>query len=83
MNSGVSRRLRVGWFGWRSDIKTTWCGKWSYTSWRTRRGVRCTLLSWSREKIVAERVSVCTTQYQNRITYRRTYVHSLHIYWGY
>ncbi|MEU5039486.1 RHS repeat-associated core domain-containing protein [Streptomyces griseorubiginosus] len=119
------------WTGWRSDIKITWSGKWSYTSWRTKkyswmwdaladwtplaivgwkerwrwrtqRGVRCTLLSWSREKVLAEWVSVYTTQYQDRITYRktytnfrfsetsswwttyrRTYVYSSKIYWGY
>jgi RHS repeat-associated protein len=90
------------WTGWRSDIKITWSGRWSYTSWktkkyswmwdaladwtpaaivgwkerwrwRTQRGVRCTLLSWSREKVLAEWVSVYTTQYQDRITYRKTY----------
>ncbi|MEV8553836.1 DNRLRE domain-containing protein [Streptomyces glaucescens] len=119
------------WTGWRSDIKITWSGKWSYTSWRTKkyswmwdaladwtplaivgwkerwrwrtqRGVRCTLLSWSREKVLAEWVSVYTTQYQDRITYRKTYtnfrfsetsswwttyrrvyVYSSKIYWGY
>lgn len=90
------------WTGWRSDVKVTWSGKWSYTKWRTKkyswawdaladftalaivgwkerwrwrtqRGVRCTLLSWSREKVLAEWVSVYTTQYQDRITYRKTY----------
>ncbi|AIS01826.1 putative membrane protein [Streptomyces glaucescens] len=35
--------------------------------------MRCTLLSWSREKVLAEWVSVCTTQYRDRITYRKTY----------
>ncbi|WP_328825857.1 hypothetical protein OHT77_00475 [Streptomyces sp. NBC_00252] len=25
------------WTGWRSDNKITWSGKWSYTSWRTKK----------------------------------------------
>lgn len=37
---------------------------------RTQRGVRCTLLSSRSEKVLAEWVSVYTTQYQDRITYR-------------
>ncbi|MFE1734460.1 RHS repeat-associated core domain-containing protein [Streptomyces bacillaris] len=89
------------WTGWRSDIKITWSGGWSYSKWRnkkyswwwdaiadwtplaivgwkerwrsrTQRGVRCTLLSWRSEKVLAEWVSVYTTQYQDRITYRKT-----------
>nr|WP_241193068.1 RHS repeat-associated core domain-containing protein [Streptomyces sp. ADI98-10] len=77
------------WTGWRSDIKITWSGGWSYSKWcnkkyswwwdaiadrtplaivgwkerwrwRTQRGVRCTLLSWRSEKVLAEWVSVYT-----------------------
>ncbi|WP_241192983.1 hypothetical protein [Streptomyces sp. ADI98-10] len=89
------------WTGWRSDIKITWSGGWSYSKWRnkkyswwwdamadwtplaivgwkerwrgrTQRGVRCTLLSWRSEKVLTEWVSVYTTQYQDKITYRKT-----------
>ncbi|MFE2528566.1 DNRLRE domain-containing protein [Streptomyces sp. NPDC059382] len=44
-----------------------WKERWR---WRTQRGVRCSLLSWSREKVLAEWVSVYTTEYQDAITYR-------------
>ncbi|MFD4718241.1 RHS repeat-associated core domain-containing protein [Streptomyces sp. NPDC058423] len=98
------RNVKYSWYwdaiaDWTPLAIVGWKERWR---WRTQRGVRCTLLSWKSEKVLAEWVSVYTTQYQDKITYRktstnfrfsetswwtttyrRTYVYSSKIYWGY